>query len=501
MSNNDPLAWMRYEQDLARAKISRAMLDSPSVINQMTKREGSNYLNVGWELSDGSHHRSDANGLASAVFINRDDRIAVIAFNSDFSKSGLALLADGEILKELGVPARTGSTTREVAELQQFILAKSGILKDQWHPQFSEALDYAKENQARLEAAGYKVEVTGHGPGGSVAQLVSYTLDIPGSAYDPLGAKNLVGSDGYATWCRQNGIDPAARDAGVAELKSMGLNASGTDFTNYKVNASKASELSGEHLGNTRSISALTGRQGFQEHLNYAGSLAGGVLDTWSTGIGDALPLFKGASNVTALESLGEAADIGGKSGKIMGWADTAGRHDIDRIVRLFETAVKENKLPTWGEQAPTLPRVADPQLALDPRSQQHPMHPLWKSSLEAVERLDHSLGRSSDATSHCLAGSVTLMAAKCGMTHVDHVALSKASADTPSGATVFVVQGAMDDPAHLRTHMPTLQASEMPLQQSLAQAVTANEQRIEQSLQEQAREQQHAHAARSQGS
>lgn len=106
--------------------------------------------------------------------------------------------------------------------MQRSGLHATGLLNDEWHPQFALALSEAKRIKEQYEAAGYSVSVTGHGAGGSIAQLASYTLDLPGNAFDPLGAKNLTESRGYAQWCRENGIDPQERAENSLILRGHG---------------------------------------------------------------------------------------------------------------------------------------------------------------------------------------------------------------------------------------------------------------------------------------
>ena len=52
---------------------------------------------------------------------------------------------------------------------------------------------------------------------------------------------------------------------------------------------------------------------------------------------------------------------------------------------------------------------------------------------------------------------------------------LSAQTADSPAGRNVFVVQGGMNDPAHLRVSMPTDVAVQTPVAQSLQQIEAAS--------------------------
>lgn len=86
-----------------------------------------------------------------------------------------------------------------------------------------------------------------------------------------------------------------------------------------------------------------------------------------------------------------------------------------------------------------------------------HPDHALYRSSREAVERLEAGLGRAFDANSEKLAQSATVLARQNGLERIDHVLLSIDSGrGVRAGEHLFVVQDRVDDPAHLRAMMRT---------------------------------------------
>jgi len=63
------------------------------------------------------------------------------------------------------------------------------------------------------------------------------------------------------------------------------------------------------------------------------------------------------------------------------------------------------------------------------------------------------------------------------GLEQVDHVVLSNATANQPAGHTIFVVQGDLSDPAHLRAGMPTAVAAQTPVAESLQQLAVVGDQ------------------------
>lgn len=109
-----------------------------------------------------------------------------------------------------------------------------------------------------------------------------------------------------------------------------------------------------------------------------------------------------------------------------------------------------------------------------------HSRHPLWQQCAEGVRALDADVGKPWDTRSACMASSLTALAVSSGLQRVDHVVLSGQGGGIASGMNVFVVQGAMNDPAHLRAHMPTLAAISQVPEQSFQQVVASERQQAE---------------------
>lgn len=94
--------------------------------------------------------------------------------------------------------------------------------------------------------------------------------------------------------------------------------------------------------------------------------------------------------------------------------------------------------------------------------------YPLYQQVREHVAGLDARHGRSFDETSERLTASLTALAAESRIERADHVLLSSATQDHAAGRNVFVVQGDLNDPAHRRAVMPTQEAVQTPVEQSL---------------------------------
>lgn len=87
---------------------------------------------------------------------------------------------------------------------------------------------------------------------------------------------------------------------------------------------------------------------------------------------------------------------------------------------------------------------------------------------VEKVGELDRSYGRTFDATSERMAWSLLAAAKARGITQVDHVVLSVAPPQLRAGENVFVVQGALDDPAHRVACLSTYEAIDTPIERSI---------------------------------
>jgi hypothetical protein len=161
-----------------------------------------------------------------------------------------------------------------------------------WDTQFSQALEFTKWVTETYPHA--EIKVTGHSLGGSLAQVSSQMYGLKGVAFDPGGAENLIHSAEFKQFARTH------------RLPERGLSVP-HDFENYLVRQSVVSHQSGQHLGRTTEISAT-----------YSETLGHKVLKN---------PMV---------------------SGPIIGYGiDQAGRHSMERIVKVFDYAAQHQQLPT----------------------------------------------------------------------------------------------------------------------------------------------------------
>lgn len=104
------------------------------------------------------------------------------------------------------------------------------------------------------------------------------------------------------------------------------------------------------------------------------------------------------------------------------------------------------------------------------PTQPAHPDHALYQQVRDGVAALDAKHGRSFDAVSERMTASLLVLARDNDLNRVNHVLLSNATADKPAGHTLFVVQGEPSNPAHQRASMPTEQAAQTSVEESMQQ-------------------------------
>lgn len=376
--------------------------------------------------------RSRESGYFGAVFVSENDRKVVLAIRNadqprDYIGPVTALMRDGDLLGAAGVPLapKGEGQKRQMAALQEAILPGDG-----WHPHFADALDHARALQKAYGPQGYSFEVTGHGLGGADAQLIAHTLGWSGRAWDPLGAKNVVNSDGYKEWLQRNGID-APR--GMPPQTPQPFD--DRSFVNYAVRFSPVSDKSGPHLGAVQMTSGWTGRD-LKDAPAYAASTAANVISE--------LPLV----GEIAMARGGAAGRLGTTVAKEVGQnavitALDDARHDMARLVRLAQDAAEHGRWPVRGHvpdadalRSPVAhaPGPAGFQPAGEMRTPGHPAHGAFLHAGDCVRRMEATAGlQSTDAQRERMAAAVAAGVEQAGMT-LQRVELGE-------GGTVLAIQ------------------------------------------------------------
>lgn len=115
----------------------------------------------------------------------------------------------------------------------------------------------------------------------------------------------------------------------------------------------------------------------------------------------------------------------------------------------------------------------------LTPDDPSHPRYALHQQCKTGVGALDQQLGRASDEKSACMAASLTNLAVTNGLERVDHVLLSDQAKPASLGQNVFIVQGELSDPAHLRAHMSADQAISTPVEASFRELAQVEQRNV----------------------
>ncbi|WP_127169633.1 XVIPCD domain-containing protein [Xanthomonas sp. BRIP62415] len=147
----------------------------------------------------------------------------------------------------------------------------------------------------------------------------------------------------------------------------------------------------------------------------------------------------------------------------------------VERLQRISDGADGTYDGQLQRIDAEVLPRqAATAAAASDARHPANPDHALLNQCTAAVEQLETARGRVPDADSERLAAGALVAAREHGLQRVDHVVLGR---DPAQG---FVVQGALDSPAHLRGPFDAQAAQQTPVDHSLqrAQALGAGQDR-----------------------
>lgn len=131
---------------------------------------------------------------------------------------------------------------------------------------------------------------------------------------------------------------------------------------------------------------------------------------------------------------------------------------------------------PEVNQEPGAIPRYMNLQGDARPDNGGRPVDPLLLEAEQAVRRLEGQLGRSYDEHSARMTASAACLARENGFTRIDHVVLSQGTEQVRAGENLFVVEGALDSPAHRLARMRTDEALATPVDQSLAQLQTMSE-------------------------
>jgi len=350
-------------------------------------------------------------GLSAMAFLNdRTQKILIVYRSADDVhdlNASKALMADGELIALSGFPVtpRGDTPKQQMADLQTKVFTT--INGDVFQPQFAQSLDYAKRIRDTYAPQGYTVEVAGFGLGGSHAELAAHTLGLGGRSFDAMGAANIAASPGYKAWLQANGIatPPGPKPFSTRDPFDQG-------FLNYTVRFSDVSQKSGDHLGQTRTVSALAERENLASYGAYA-------LGTATAMVSD-LPgseLLQARGMAGAMREGAVVKEVGKGMAETLATQniDVAERHSLERLVRVFDRAARENALPTFGQQ-PTQAPAAPERHSADLRDPSHPGHAEFSRTLREVHYMEAGQGIASGPHSEKVAAALLVKGEREGL-------------------------------------------------------------------------------------
>ncbi len=378
--------------------------------------------------------------------------------------------------------------------------------------QIDDALALTKQAIKEAEESGYgPVSVTGHSLGATLGQICAHHYNLPGDGFNPYGAAGLayrlpegqpanaapftnhvmagdvVSAAGphygkvemYALPKELEVLRHAEHGQRIASLGSLGMK------SGHVMSAAVAAKLGDSH----RMVH-------FLDRMTDNGPVQS-VLDDPKARITDPEDLRRVEEYRNDIHQLrvGATVLVGGGPGLLRDGVNyLRGTEEAGAYARREAEAVQraENALKPGERLLQEATEMGSPSLSnpgftpksslqesiestldkagLDPRKEGHPDHALYRQIRDGVSAVDARHGRSFDETSERVTASLLATARRSGLERVDHVVLGNPPSDG-SGHRMFVVQGALDNPAHLGASIAVSEAVNTPVEQSLAKA------------------------------
>jgi hypothetical protein len=161
-----------------------------------------------------------------------------------------------------------------------------------------------------------------------------------------------------------------------------------------------------------------------------------------------------------------------------------------------YERAIKD--LKDYGQDDPAKVPAESKQ---DPAHPDHPNHVMLEQIRCGIREIDRSHGREFDELSERLSHCLLAEAKHQHLSRVDHVLLSLPDQVTGKPENIFLVQGKMDDPAHLRMYVNIEAAIQTPIAASDERLEAVNQRLAQEQMQAQQLAQQRAQQQELQGS
>ncbi|TPD71428.1 hemolysin [Stenotrophomonas maltophilia] len=353
------------------------------------------------------------------------------------------------------------------------------------------------------------VYVTGHSLGGALAQITAHHYNLPGDAFNPYGAAglayrmpegqpanaapftnhvmagDLVSAGGphygkvemYALPKELEVLRNAEQGQRVASLIAPGLR------SGHAISAAVAVQLGDSH----RMVH-------FLDRMTDKGPVQS-VLDDPNARVTDPEDLRRIADYRSDIHQLRAGVTVlaGGGPGLLRdGINYLRGTEDAGAYARREAEAEQQPRIalkpgermaqdstekgspslsnPGFSPKSPLQQSIESTldKAGLDPRKEGHPDHSLYLQIRDGVSAVDAKHGRSFDETSERVTASLLATAKSNRLERVDHVVLGNPPSNE-SGPRMFVVQGELNNPAHLRASVAVSEAVNTPVEHSLA--------------------------------
>lgn len=296
------------------------------------------------------------------------------------------------------------------------------------------------------------ITVTGHSLGGTLAQITAHRLGLRAETFNAYGAAGLA-------------ADYPTRDPDIVN------HVRATDFV------SAASRHVGEvrTYANELDIAALQ-RHGYENNARFpdvrnVAGVASGIglrahyMDNFATG--------EGRASIISPDNAARAQNNADMIGDYR--RDVARGHDLLALPRNAVDGAVDlgGRLVGRERPDPAPPSAFVPGACRVPSAHPLTSDPLYRQAERGVHSLDLRMGREPDEASARLTASLYRQAREAGLSRIDEVVLSRATATAPAGASVFAVEGRIGDPAARNVRVSTSEAVAMPVEESMRAAET----------------------------
>lgn len=325
------------------------------------------------------------------------------------------------------------------------ILTDGGMVLARRNLQANDALELTRHALAYAQKEGRdlgqtpEVSVTGHSLGGTLAQISAHHFDLKGETFNAYGAVSLT----------------------------YRIPEGGHNVLNHVMAADPVSAAS-QHFGDVRMYATqkeidTLGSWGFS-NSRFRALIPDSALGAAASSLGShKLSNFLGDDSV--LNTAG-TQELARDNSRMIGEY----RNEVERVRRgitIGARGITGNLYDIYdhsrGPLQPGEPARRDAPVAPLPgiTDRDHAGNPLFNDALRGVHALDARAGRTPDAMSTQLAGSLAAEMHAAGGQRIDEVVMSG------DAARSFAVQGQSGDPGHLRVSVDTAVATHTPLEQS----------------------------------